>query len=154
VNLAQAVAEALKKFTLRHEEPALVLVEFVKGSLVAADILSIVLNKLTTPKDAESLIGDVHRDADHEPVESTDLKEPAEGYEIECVLRRQKRKCGDKFLVRWKETKEEMWVRQKDLSRPRYNTCMRADRNVSDVRRTRPMDEWRPGSSDYTAIPI
>lgn len=86
--LAQAAAEALKEFTLKHKKSTLTSVDFVKGYLTVADIFATVLNRMTTPTDVEPTTGDVRHNADQGPTETTDTNKQTELQEIDCVLKR------------------------------------------------------------------
>jgi hypothetical protein len=114
--LAQAAAEALKEFTQTHGKPTLSSVEFVKGAMVVADIFATVFNKILGSKGEGPQVEETRGDTELTPVEPAPNKPTTEWHEIDCVLKRQKKKGGDMFLVRWKATKEETWVKRKDLS--------------------------------------
>jgi hypothetical protein len=114
--LAQAAAEMLKEFTQTRDKPTLSSVEFVKGIMVVADVFATVFNEILGSKVEGPQVKETRGDTELTSMEPAPNKPTTEWHEIDCVLKWQKKKGGDMFLVRWKATKEETWVKRKDLS--------------------------------------
>jgi hypothetical protein len=116
--IAQAAAEAVRTFAAQTDTRHVEDINFNCDTLNTADTLRTVFSSLL--KD-QSETRSPNRPED-EVVESPggDLNAPArdpnQWYEIEAVLKRQKRASKDMFLVRWKGTKETSWVKRQDMS--------------------------------------
>ena len=124
-SVAQAIANALKEFVNSRASVTLKYVELLCESMLEADILIAVFNQLLNDvpvcdlevehNEAESPKADSDNTADRNAgkQQSSDV---TEWYEIDCVLRRKKQAGKDLFLVRWKDSGQESWVKRKDLS--------------------------------------
>jgi hypothetical protein len=116
--IAQAAAEAVRTFAAQTDTRHVEEINFNCDTLSTADTLRTVFSSLlkdqsetTSPNRLEDEVvespgGDLNAPA----------RDPNQWYEIEAVLKRQKRASKDMFLVRWKGTKETSWVKRQDLS--------------------------------------
>jgi O-acetyl-ADP-ribose deacetylase (regulator of RNase III) len=105
--LAQAAAEALEEFAQTHGKPTLSSVEFVRGAMVVADVFATVFNEILGSKVEGPQVEETLGDTELTSMEPAPNKPTTEWNDIDCVLKRQKKKGDDMFLVRWKATKEE-----------------------------------------------
>ncbi|HSN23634.1 MAG TPA: chromo domain-containing protein [Methylomicrobium sp.] len=112
---APVAAEALRR---AKTTGALRRVDFILSSLQDADVFALVLNRYfplrklnPPPRRVSDEINEDEVKGDEEPP-----KADAEWWEIDEVVRRQKRNGRDMFLVRWKDSDETAWVKRQDLS--------------------------------------
>lgn len=105
---AQAATEAVKEFADTSANRQLKTIQFVHDSLLSADTFTTVLRNLLvdSSNDQPSI---TNKTENNKPATS-------EWYEIDHIIKRQKRAGKDMFLVKWKGTDDESWVRRKDLS--------------------------------------
>ena len=113
-SIAQTIAEALKSFADNVTDGVLTKIELNCQSILEADIFATVFQQIL--KDAVTSKQPSTDSPENVPQSIKETKQTTEWYEIDCVLKRRKQAGGDRFLVRWKDSKEESWVKRQDLS--------------------------------------
>ena len=130
-HIAQALAEALRQAPAELSADQHQTIEILCNSVLEADIFTTVFKQIlrddsiisqtaetSTPNDGANRPSQIEAvPTNNIPTADTHLPSKAqEWYEIDCVLKRRKQAGGDRFLVKWKDSGEQSWVKRQDLS--------------------------------------